>query len=319
MTGNKIKKWLLGGVVICGLFGLMGCGMQSESPEKQADEQAASVTEDQIDTPLEQTLEMQGEEMEMQTESVIEKAEQTETTGLQDLQLSILGDSISTFEGYIPEGHHVFYPYNGEVTEVEQTWWKQLLTDTGMELCSNASSSGSTCAGDSTSMDNPQYGCSDYRVAELVGQGGVYPDVIIVYMGTNDLLTGVPIGENDGTQYVEEGMVENFSDAYCMMLDKLTMYYPGAQIFCCTLPPIGDWGTEQPFITFVNGQNLTSAEYSEVICKIATAKDYPVIDLQNCGITIDNMQQFVTDGVHLNPDGMFVIKEAIKKTLEEYY
>ncbi|MBQ6805865.1 MAG: SGNH/GDSL hydrolase family protein [Lachnospiraceae bacterium] len=254
--------------------------------------------------------------VEIQEPEVERLEEQTED---RNLTVSILGDSISTFDEWIPEGYQAFFPMNGEVTDVNQTWWKMVLDELEMELYVNGSSSGSTCVGDSASADNPKYGCSDYRIKALAGTDGASPDVIIVYMGTNDLVTSIPIGENDGTRAVEEGMIESFSDAYSLILDKLAANYPGAQIFCCTLAPVGDWGTEQPFVTFVNGQGLSAVEYSDSIKTIAGAKGYPVIDLQNCGITIDNMQQYVTDGVHLKPEGMVLIKDAIKKTLEEYY
>lgn len=235
------------------------------------------------------------------------------------VNVSILGDSISTFDEWIPEGYQDFFPMNGEVADVNQTWWKMVLDAKGMELCVNGSSSGSTCSGDSKSIDNPMYGCSDYRISGLAGADGTSPDVIIVYMGTNDLVTSVPLGDNDGTRAVEEGMIDNFSDAYTLMLDKLAVSYPDAEIFCCTLATVGDWGTDQPFVTFVNGQGLSADEYSDAIKQIAGTKGYPVIDLLNCGITIDNMQQFITDGVHLKPEGMVLVKDAVLKVLNKYY
>lgn len=36
-------------------------------------------------------------------------------------KISILGDSISTFSGYIPSGNAVWYP-RGEITSVKDTW-----------------------------------------------------------------------------------------------------------------------------------------------------------------------------------------------------
>lgn len=225
---------------------------------------------------------------------------------------SILGDSISTYEGYIPSGYVDFYPMNGEVRDVEETWWKMLINETGMELCANGSSAGSTCVGDSMSTDEPKYACGNYRIGDLIGSGGVFPDIIIVYMGTNDLLTGVPLGENDGTQPVEEGMVETFSDAYSLILDKLESQYPDTQIFCATLPQIGDWGVTRPFETFVNSRGLTSEDYDRQIEIIAGNKGFNTIDLLNCGITIDNMLKYITDGVHPNSAGMKLIRDAVK-------
>ena len=51
------------------------------------------------------------------------------------LVVSILGDSISTFEGYIPEAddvnlkHTTRYPQENLVMEVEETWWVQVISE----------------------------------------------------------------------------------------------------------------------------------------------------------------------------------------------
>ena len=247
--------------------------------------------------------------------------EQAESESVEDedmfegLGLSILGDSISTYDGYIPEGFAVMYPHAGDVTDVSQTWWMKLLEDTGMELCSNDSSSGSTCIGDSKSIDDPKVACSDYRISLLVGAQGRMPDVIIVYMGTNDLLIGMELGDNDGTKVVEDEKIWNFSDAYTMILDKLASDYPAAQVYCCTLAPIGDWGTDQPFVTFTNHRGLTFEDYSERIRVIANNKGIPVMDLTDCGIGIDNLDEMTSDGVHLTPDGMECVERAMLETM----
>lgn len=283
----KINKLLLCGLLSVGVW-IVGCA--SKEPDKEQETRELQLHEESVkdleeaDIPSQKTF-------------------------------SIMGDSISTFDEWIPEGYYDFYPMNGEVAYVNQTWWKMVMNDTGMELCANASSSGSTCIGDSTGTDNPQHGCSDFRIADLIGNDGTYPDIIIVYMGTNDFLMAVPLGSNDGTQYVEEGEIDNFSDAYSLMLDKLSAYYPGADIFCCNLPPIGDWGTERPFEIFVNGLGLTSEDYSKEIERITAAKGYTIIDLQHCGITIDNMSEYVSDGVHFKPDGMKLMRDAVEKAI----
>ena len=55
----------------------------------------------------------------------------------------ILGDSYSTFAGYIPEGNVIYYSpedaYGSRVTRVEQTWWHQLISATDSELVKNLS------------------------------------------------------------------------------------------------------------------------------------------------------------------------------------
>lgn len=234
------------------------------------------------------------------------------------MKLSILGDSISTFKGWIPEGNLVFYPENGAVKDVAQTWWKIVLDELGLTLCANGSSSGSASFGYSQEAD-PMYGCSDHRISQLAGAGGEAPDIIIVYMGTNDVLMSAAIGDNDGLQVVGEGLVGSLSDGYTMILDKIKRQYPQAKVYCCTLLPMGDWGTTeaQPFVPFVNGQNVTSEAYSERIRLIAGNRGLPVIDLEKCGITIDNMAEMTADGVHPTAEGMRLIADTVKKCLTE--
>lgn len=289
---------------------LAGCGTTTGTKEDVETDAANEVIEETAVKELEQT------ERNTEEEQQEEPQTQEEDTPVWS-SVSILGDSISTFSGWIPEGYYDFFPDNGVVETVEETWWYPLLEELDLTLYTNASSAGATCVGDSTSEDNPSYGCSDFRINALEGENGVIPDVIIVYMGTNDLLTGVPLGDNDGTQLVNPGEVENFSDAYTMMLDKLQAEYPCAELFCCTLTQIGDWGTETPFVEFTNSDGLTAADYNACITKIANNLGARVIDLYDCGITIENMQETVSDGVHPTPEGMVYVREAVKKALTE--
>ena len=70
----------------------------------------------------------------------------------------ILGDSYSTFVGYIPEEYEPhYYPTrpNCDVLEVEKTWWMQLIQETESKLILISSYSGSTIC-------NTGYGGEDY-------------------------------------------------------------------------------------------------------------------------------------------------------------
>lgn len=232
--------------------------------------------------------------------------------------LSILGDSISTFRGYNLEGYAVFFPDFGEVTAVEDTWWQRVVNDLGLVLCKNGSSSGATVVGDSTGTTDPACACNELRTGALAGADGACPNLIIVYLGTNDMMNDVPLGTNDGTTVVEEGEIASFSDAYTLMLDKLQAKYPQARIYCCTLLPMGNYGTETPFVEWVNGIGLTSADYSRVIVQIAENKGLFAIDLQSCGVTIDNLAEMSTDGVHPKPAGMACIAETVGKALKAW-
>lgn len=333
MRKNRWKHLLLCTGIMAAV--LAGCGAADKEKTAEGAQTDARAEAEETKQPGQQESAQDAESADGQQESVQDAesaggkqdgtasadqgAQEVEEGGkkvdLSGLSMSVMGDSISTFDGWIPEGCAVFFPENGEVTDVSQTWWHQLMDSTGMELCTNASSSGSTCVGDSLSIDNPKYGCSDYRVSLLAGSQGKMPDIIIVYMGINDLLTGAPMGDNDGTQMVNEGEVDTFSDAYSLMLDKLASVYPISTVYCCSLTQIGDWGTEQPFVTFVNSQGLTAEDYSERIRVIAENKGAEVIDLYNCGIEIDNLQEMTSDGVHLTPEGMKRLAEAMEEAI----
>ena len=312
--GRVICTWLCAGLVtIC----IAGCGASADNAKTGEN---ASADENVIaDGNMNTEADMEADESGLSdggadADDGADTGEETVSADVPDFEglgLSILGDSISTFDGWIPEGCSVFYPLHGNVTNVSQTWWKRLIDDTGMELCSNGSSSGSTCVGDSMCIDDPKYGCSGYRISLLAGQQGRMPDVIIIYMGTNDLLSDIPLGDNDGTGLVEEGMIGNFSDAYTLILDKLESDYPIAQIYCCTLAMVGDWGTDRPFVPFVNRLGLTSEDYSKQIQLIAENRGITVIDLLNCGIEIDNMDVLTLDGVHFTPEGMEYVERAV--------
>lgn len=243
------------------------------------------------------------------TESQADAAQLAGTT------FSILGDSISTYQGYNPVGYYAFFPENGEVAEVEDTWWQRVADDLELTLYANGSSSGATVAGDSTGAEDPQCGCNELRTNDLSGPEGACPDRIVIFLGTNDMLKAIPLGDNDGTGLVDEGEVETFSDAYTLMLDKVQANYPLAEIYCCTLLPVGDYGTETPYVDFVNSEGLTSADYGRTIVEIAGNRGLPVIDLSDCGVTVENLQEMTSDGVHPTVEGMRCIAEAVKEAL----
>jgi hypothetical protein len=59
--------------------------------------------------------------------------------------LLILGDSYSTFEGYLPEGYRTYYTgeRGTDVRCVEETWWHSFASRTGVHIARNDSWSGS--------------------------------------------------------------------------------------------------------------------------------------------------------------------------------
>lgn len=216
---------------------------------------------------------------------------------LQGKKVSILGDSLSTFTGTMPDDYNVYYPEHGDIPNADQTWWGQLLTNTGMVLCSNASSANTDVTGNSLAMDGSAPGCSIRRVMDLRGTDGSSPDVIIIYMGINDFARSRTLGSFTAPGAQTEGEVTVFSDAYELMLQKIKALYPAASIYCCTLlercDMNGNFGTPA-----VNLNGDTVADFNTQIKAIAKAYGASVIDFYNCGINYTNLELFTVDGIH---------------------
>lgn len=219
------------------------------------------------------------------------------TVSLQGKKVSILGDSISTFTGTMPADYNVYYPEHGDIPNASQTWWGQLLTNTGMVLCRNASSANTDVTGNSLALDGSAPGCSIRRLVDLRGTDGSSPDVIIIYMGINDFARSRTLGNFTAPGVQTEGEVMVFTDAYELMLQKIKALYPAASIYCCTLLERCDMegNTGAPAVN-LNGD--TVADFNTQIKAIAAAYGASVIDFYNCGINYTNLSLFTVDGIH---------------------
>lgn len=237
---------------------------------------------------------------------------------LKNKKVSIIGDSISSLDMYIPGEYKAFYPYK-DVWEITDTWWNMVFEATGMKLLKNCSWSTSKVTGDSTSLTNAYVASSYKRIVDLSSKG-VKPDIIIVYIGTNDFGKGAPLGEwiYDRYELVDKSYVYNFDEAYALMLKKIKSTYPQAEVFCCTLMPMGAYGV-LPY-TYINKNGVSLEEYNYAIRNIARIYGYKVFDLYSCGFATDNFDKYMADGkAHPNKAGMKIIRSKILKELDKYY
>lgn len=149
-------------------------------------------------------------------------------------KFSILGDSISTFAGYIPEGNRVYYPqeqdYN-DVQSVDETWWKMFETEFGSALDVNESYSGSPVAYDS-SVDGVDSGAKTWSFVGRCGNIG-NPDLILIFGGTNDSgivnTHGGTVGEYKYADWTDNDLTA-YRPALAYLLNKLLTDHPDAQI-----------------------------------------------------------------------------------------
>lgn len=144
--------------------------------------------------------------------------------------VSILGDSYSTFQGYVqPDTNYVWYPQkeakNNDVQAVEQLWWHQLIRQEGFKLCQNNSFSGATIC--NTGYKGEDY--SDRSYCTRLGYLGS-PDVILVFGGTNDTWAKSPLGEFKYADW-QTADLKAFRPAMAYLLHGLACRYPGTAVY----------------------------------------------------------------------------------------
>ena len=222
---------------------------------------------------------------------------------------SLIGDSISTLGGYTEPDDAVFYEgarkIKANVFSPLDTWWGQVVDSLGGELLVNNSFSGSmVCKTKSCIIES--YGCSDERTSAL-HRGENTPDVIMVYLGTNDWGGGLfPRPANRA----EEKDISIFSVAYRLMLEKLRRNYPNAEIWCFTLA-VSCWseheGFEFPY--YYAGRHIDL--YCDVIRECASDFSCTLVDLYRVSEPYDTI-----DGFHPNADGMKTLSRAVMRCIE---
>ena len=126
----------------------------------------------------------------------------------------ILGDSYSTFTGYIPAGNAIYYREGGrednDVTKVSETWWRSLAEELGLNIVLNDSWSGSTvCHTGYGRADTSKTSSFLFRIDKLV-KGGFFEkneiDTVFIFGGTNDSWADSPIGELTKENFTHENL-----------------------------------------------------------------------------------------------------------------
>lgn len=150
--------------------------------------------------------------------------------------ISILGDSYSTFQGYLqPDTNAVWYwdnveAMNTDVHHVRETWWHQFIKKNGYRLCVNNSFSGSTICYSGYKTVGPDFtDYSDRAFVTRLDKLGC-PDIIFVFGGTNDSWAGSPIGEYKYSGWTREDLF-SFRPAMACLLEKMIDHYPNVKIY----------------------------------------------------------------------------------------
>ena len=195
-------------------------------------------------------------------------------------KISILGDSISTFKGFIPTNYLHFYPQSyGDVRNIYQTWWMQVINGLGAGLFIDNAYGGSTvCNFDSFSTSN------DNRLKALIINEKV-SEVLLIFMGTNDC----------ASEYVN---ANSFEEAYTTMLTKIQSLSPGTEIILINLPSSKLYSVDSQYAL------------NQVIRKCANQFKYKLVDISGL-----NLSDQLIDNAHPNSSGMKALSKAILDSL----
>ena len=155
-------------------------------------------------------------------------------------RISVMGDSISAYDGYIPSGALTYYPRE-DVTSWQQMYWGRLATEYDMTLDTINAYAGTNVATKWQETERVSF-IEESRLSNL----GT-PDFIVIEGGTNDF-GGNPLGEYPAWDTYTN--LYEFRTAYAYLLNQLKIRYPSARIICLT-------------IMANNGYNTVSGHYPE--------------------------------------------------------
>lgn len=256
--------------------------------------------------------------------------------------VSILGDSISTFNGYSNDatvnttlggnGHRYDLGIADSkpgsyclLKSVDDTWWMHFANRSGMKLLVNNSWAGSQVFGCKTSDGRvipAAYlerciNLHDNTIENNPNNAPINPDVIFVYIGINDYNFNRSNVGNGAVDYAalinSDGNYitpDTFGEAYGILLNKMQQAYPNAQIFAMTLLPENLFSVDKIAWEQHNAYIRAAAEYYDI----------PVVDLaEKCAITWSNYSGYMMDKIHPTTAGMKLISDCIEEELASYY
>lgn len=226
--------------------------------------------------------------------------------------ISILGDSISTFAGYIPEAdgknlaHRPRYPQDNLLTDVNDTWWMKLIKTLEAKLGVNDSWAGSTVSNfrDHNEKDfGPDAAMASVARIRNLGANGT-PDLILFFGGTNDAGKMIEKGSFDPLRGLDLSAVKwnSFADAYSQALLRLMHFYPDAQIVAIS-----------PSISGGYYDNTRLCEFADLALDICLHYNIKCVDLRSSGLTIG----MLPDTLHPNAEGMECIYRSVLNKLKE--
>ena len=202
------------------------------------------------------------------------------------LRVGVIGDSISSFQNKIPDGHSYYYPKSDcDVDVWQKAYWGLLITKYwDAELDMNVSWSGGCVAPTSVKAVGSDFVA---RVKKFVN-----PDVVLIHGGTNDCIAsnGVELGDYDyESAFGELDTFNNFRQSYIAVIKYIQAHWPEAKII------------------IILGDHVTG-EFATSVKEIAKYYELPLIDFTGAE---DSAKMTKYSGSHPNAAGMEFMAEKI--------
>lgn len=152
--------------------------------------------------------------------------------------LMVLGDSISTFEGYTYYPNHHWYMDGGrddgttDVKNVRQTYWSILLSNAKGKLVALQASSGATICHSVANGDYVIPTSFITRFQNMIDDGffeKTKVDTLIIHGGTNDSNRGSSIGLAKYSDWTEEDL-KSFAPAVAYLFSKVKTTLPDTRV-----------------------------------------------------------------------------------------
>ena len=268
--------------------------------------------------------------------------------------LSMMGDSISSFTGVTNDTNYNSALYNNrcyystaQLNGPEQMYWGRVAEACGMEICvPNGWSSSRVYGGGSGApgVDEDNKSKSDnmlLRSTTLHNNQGQKPDVILLYMGTNDIshkttwsdlydllaargdksqkevveawLVGVHNTYNANKDQIVPGKTyTSWEAAYALSLERMNFNYPDAEIYIINLTRTHSSGRTQELIDKANTCLAALADYYGATI-VDQAKN--TVQYENCHLY--GADEANPTALHPNLRGQAALAKLIVETMYE--
>lgn len=224
------------------------------------------------------------------------------------VKVSVLGDSISTYENYSNNvidrnDPAIYYPVNEPtVNSVTKTWWWDAILQMGGQIVSNDSIAGSCVVNYSSLMGhasgrfcmNNQARINDLGDSNVTSSN--HPDVIMFFGGTNDICqSGV---------FKNEDFINSYSNAVRMMYER----YSNSIAVLCITPYSNSYLT-------TNAESGNDVRFGQVCAGIALVVNHYKAEGRRCKLVslqdINLVEGIDANVGHPTASGMHTIADRV--------